>query len=195
MTSLDEQVIALREECTKQGRDLIDFFSPKEILEACSWKFHEKELGDPLAFSNGKKMLVAMYLGHEYVKDDKGVDGVDQNGYGCIYKTTTQVEINAAYHGISYKKTGWDDQVKYLWNEKIARWTHYFARFHEGQMVELWKMDGRVVFELLLPKVQDLYEIWVKGNRRIDNRCNVPMSRREIIQHGIKLALVNNLWR
>ena len=129
----------------------------KDIYEVCK----RNNWGDPFSYSRGKEIYLANYLNHKVAPSYSGPDGIDCDG-GCEYKTTIQEEIKASYTGISKHDT-WENQVEYLKNEKIANYkNHYIARFDEGEIKEIYKMDGNKVLELLLPKLKKQFEKKIK---------------------------------
>ena len=101
---------------------------------------------------------MAHFLKHKVAETYSGPDGIDCDGE-CEYKSTIDKNIKATYNGISVQDT-WEKQVEYLTNEKIAKYkNHYFARFKiQGEIKEIYKMNGNKVLELLLPKLKNQFE-------------------------------------
>ena len=85
---------------------------------------------------------------------------------------------NGSYNGISVQPT-WEEQVEYLRNEKIAKYkNHYIARYVGGKIVEVWKLDGMDVFNILLPKLKRGFE---STKNRKDPRLGASLTQKEII--------------
>ena len=121
----------------------------KMMLEACD----ENGWGDPFSYARAKEIDIAIQLGHKVSDTLSGADGYDEDG-GCEYKSTIGKNINGTYNGISVQPT-WSEQVEYLKNEKIGKYkNHYIARFDKGNIVEVWKLDGKTVLNILLPKLE-----------------------------------------
>ena len=100
------------------------------------------------------------------------------------YKSTISTTINGAYNGISVQPT-WEEQEEYLLNDKIAKYkNHYIARYKGGKIVEIWKLDGMDVFNILLPKLKKKFpNILTKK----DPRLGASLTKKEIYEHGVKV--------
>ena len=60
-------------------------------------------------------------------------------------------KLTATYNGISVQDT-WEKQVEYILNEKIGKYHHhYFARYEDGKIVEVWRLTAKQVYDKLLP--------------------------------------------
>jgi len=99
------------------------------------------------------------------------------------------VNINPQYlHpsmvAISVQPT-WEEQVEYLKNKKIAKYkNHYIARFKSGKIVEIWKLDGTDVLNILLPKLKKGFE---STKNRKDPRLGASLTQKEIYKYGVKV--------
>lgn len=145
-----------------------------ELCEIHSW-------GDPFSYARAREIHMANRLGHTISKNYSGSDAVTSEGILVEYKSTIGNSINATYNGISVQPT-WDEQVKYLKNDKIAKYPlHFFSRYSEGKIKEIWKMDGTKVYELLLPKIKKQYD----NTKRKDPRLGASLSSKEIKNNAI----------
>jgi hypothetical protein len=152
------------------------------MMEACK----EGDYGDPFSYARSREILMAIKLGHTVAPTLSGADGFDSDGE-CEYKSTIADSINATYNGISVFET-WDAQVDYLINEKIKKYkNHYFARFTtdlHNPIAEVWRMDGDVVYDLLLPKLKNKY---LKENKGKDPRLGASLSKKQIYEYGERI--------
>ena len=141
--------------------------------------------GDPFSYARSREILMACTLGHTVSDDYSGADGVNQNGEPVEYKSTISKKINATYNGISVFPT-WEEQEKYLREEKIGKYPeHFFARFEGGRIVELWKTSGEKVLKTLLPKLKNKFY----GPKGKDPRLGASLSKSEIEQIAEKVEL------
>ena len=137
--------------------------------------------GDPFCYARSREILMANHLGHYISNMYSGFDAIDQEGNMLEYKSTTHQCINATYNGISVKPT-WEQQLRYLQDDKIAKYKwHFFARFQGARIYEIWKMSGDCVLELLIPK---LYAKFHSNENRSDPRLGTSLSTTMIRQYG-----------
>lgn len=157
----------------------------RELYEQMFDLCEENGWGDPFSYARSKEIHMAGLLGHKVSDTLSGADGYDEDG-GCEYKSTIGVRINATYNAISVQPT-WDDQVKYLREEKIAKYkNHYHARYEGGKVVEMYKLSGEQVLELLLPKLKRAYDRMGTANLA-DPRLGATLSMTEIKNNGERL--------
>lgn len=151
----------------------------KMMLEACD----ENGWGDPFSYARAKEIDIAIQLGHKVSDTLSGADGYDEDG-GCEYKSTIGKNINGTYNGISVQPT-WSEQVEYLKNEKIGKYkNHYIARFDKGNIVEVWKLDGETVLNILLPKLENKYPTILEKK---DPRLGASLTQKDIYDYGIQI--------
>ena len=151
----------------------------KMMLEACD----ENGWGDPFSYARAKEIDIAIQLGHKVSDTLSGADGYDEDG-GCEYKSTIGKNINGTYNGISVQPT-WSEQVEYLKNEKIGKYkNHYIARFDKGNIVEVWKLDGKTVLNILLPKLENKYPTILEKK---DPRLGASLTQKDIYDYGIQI--------
>jgi len=151
----------------------------KMMLEACD----ENGWGDPFSYARAKEIDIAIQLGHKVSDTLSGADGYDEDG-GCEYKSTIGKNINGTYNGISVQPT-WSEQVEYLKNEKIGKYkNHYIARFDKGNIVEVWKLDGKTVLNILLPKLEKSYPTILEKK---DPRLGASLTQKDIYDYGIQI--------
>ena len=140
--------------------------------------------GDPFSYSRSREIHMANHLGHSISKDYRGSDATDAAGDPVEYKSTIGKKINATYNGISVHPS-WSEQEVYLRTQKIGKYKwHYYARYHEGQIQEIWKMTGEKVLNILLPK---LHKKYISKQNRKDPRLGVSMNTKEITQFAERL--------
>lgn len=141
-------------------------------------------LGDPFSYARSREILIANHLGHRIADDYSGADAF--NGESPVeYKSTISKNITATYNGVSVQPT-WEEQEKYLREEKIAKYPeHYFARFEGGKVVEVYRATGKDVFETLLPKFKKQYH---SSSNRKDPRLGATLSKKEIQQIAVKVV-------
>jgi len=144
--------------------------------------------GDPFSYARSREIHMAIRLGHTISKNYSGSDAVTPEGIMVEYKSTIGNSINATYNGISVQPT-WNEQVKYLKNDKIAKYPlHFFSRYSEGKIKEIWKMEGTKVYELLLPKIKKQYD----NTKRKDPRVGASLSSKEIKNNAILHYFTNS---
>jgi len=142
--------------------------------------------GDPFSYARSKEIHMAGLLGHQVSDTLSGADGYDEEG-GCEYKSTIANRINATYNAISVQPT-WDEQVRYLREDKIAKYkNHYHARYEGGKVVELWKLSGENVLEILLPKLRRAWNRMQAGSKNKDPRLGASICKSEIYAYGERL--------
>lgn len=167
-----------------------NILTPKEQFLECWEKMYQickdNGWGDPFNYSRGKEIIIANYLGHTVAPELAGADGYEDKEMTkpVEYKSTIGKTINATYNGISVQPT-WDEQEKYLKEEKICKYKHhYFARFKEGKIVELYKMTGNKVYDFIVPKLKKQYFQQKKGK---DPRLGTTIPKNFIINNSEKL--------
>ena len=153
------------------------FESLFKLCEKMKW-------GDPMSYARSREILMAVTLGHKIADTLSGADAIDEDGE-CEYKSTVSTSINGSYNGISVQPT-WEEQVEYLKKEKIAKYkNHYIARFVDGKIVEIWKLDGMDVLNILLPKLKKKFpNILTKK----DPRLGASLTQKEIYEYGEKVV-------
>ena len=136
--------------------------------------------GDPFSYARSKEIMMAIVMKQRIADTYSGADGFDADG-GAEYKSTIQKNIQGTYNGISVQPT-WEDQVTYLYEEKIGKYKHhYFARFDGGKIVELWCLDANDVLYILLPKLKKQYH---SLSKRKDPRLGATVTKSEIYKLG-----------
>ena len=155
----------------------------KSLFERMYELCEENGWGDPFSYARSREIHIAGTLTHDISDTLSGADGIDEDGE-CEYKSTINTTINGAYNGISVQPT-WEEQEGYLLNDKIAKYkNHYIARYKGGKIVEIWKLDGMDVFNILLPKLKKKYpNILTKK----DPRLGASLTKKEIYDHGVKV--------
>jgi len=143
----------------------------------------EQGWGDPFSYARSREIHIAGTLGHQISDTLSGADGIDEDGE-CEYKSTIGKNINGAYNGISVQST-WEEQEEYLLNEKIAKYkNHYIARYEGGKIVEICKLDGMDVFNILCPKLEKKFPTILTKK---DPRLSASLTQKEIYNYGEKV--------
>ena len=151
----------------------------KEMYDLCI----QEGWGDPFSYAVSREIMIANELGHKKADTYSGADGIDEDG-GCEYKSTINKNINGAYNGISVQSS-WSEQERYLREEKIGKYkNHYMARFDSGRIVECYKLSGKDVLDILLPKLKAKYP---NISKKKDPRLGASLSKSEILQYGEKI--------
>ena len=150
-----------------------------------AFNFFKERLGiDDLSnYGRLKELVMAMELGHSFPESYADADAFDSDGNPVEYKSTVQDRINATYNGISVQET-WKKQKQYLVEEKICKYSdHFFARFprHSMKILEMYRMDGGTVYNLLLPKLKRQFE---SKKQRKDPRLGSSIGKKDIQQYG-----------
>ena len=80
----------------------------------------------------------------------------------------------------------WEEQKRYIVEDKIGKYkNHYYARFKEGKVEEVWKMDCSSVLDLLLPKIKKQFDEGTSHKK--DPRIGVSVSQKEIKEYGERI--------
>jgi len=155
----------------------------KFLFESIYKLCENEKWGDPMSYARSREILIAGTLGHKIADTLSGADAIDEDGE-CEYKSTISTSINGSYNGISVQPT-WEEQVEYLKNKKIAKYkNHYIAQFKSGKIVEIWKLDGMDVLNILLPKLKRGFE---STKNRKDPRLGASLTKKEIHANGEKI--------
>ena len=147
-----------------------------KLCEKNSW-------GDPFSYASSKEIYATCVLGHSMPGPNQfsGSDAINSLGQGVEYKSTTQKAVKGSYTGISVQPT-WDEQVRYLREEKILKYPeHYFNRFEGGKLVESWVLTGQQVYDILLPKLKKKFPNVLNLK---DPRLGADVSTKEIKSNG-----------
>ena len=128
----------------------------KQLFERMAQLCDEQGWGDPFSYARSKEILAAISLGHKVATTFSGADAFDKQGRPLEYKSTTGEKCKGSYTGISVQPT-WEQQDKYLREEKIVPYRHYYNRFKDGKLVESYEMDGEKVYKILKDKLEKSY--------------------------------------
>ena len=141
--------------------------------------------GDPFSYARSREIYMATVLGHRLPTEYSGADGIDENGNKVEYKSTIAKKINATYNGISVQPT-WEEQGRYLTEEKIGCYPHhFFARFESGKIAEMWKAPGDKVLEKLMPKLEKSFHNKKKDSK--DPRLGATLSTTVIKEIAVRV--------
>jgi len=155
-----------------------------ELYERMGKLCVENNWGDPFSYSRGKEIYIAATLGHKVAESYSGPDGFEESDDPAEYKSTIGKNINATYNGISVQET-WDDQYEYLRDKKIGCYpNHYFARFENYGISELYTAKGKKVLDILEPK---LHKSFTSRNHRKDPRLGATLSKTDILKISKKI--------
>ena len=151
----------------------------ERMYELCN----QNNWGDPFSYARSREIHLANKLNHKISDTYSGADAIDEDGE-CEYKTTIGKNISATYNGISVKST-WDEQLKYLEEQKICKYkNHYFARYEGSKIVEVYKMNCSKVIEGLLPNLKIQFHKEKKG---ADPRLGYTLTKNYIVNNSIKI--------
>jgi hypothetical protein len=154
----------------------------QQLFEQMYQLCEDNKWGDPFSYARSREIHMAGVLGHTIADDYSGADAFDEDG-GCEYKSTIANTINATYNGISVQDT-WEEQERYLIEDKIGKYkNHYYARYENGKIVEVWKLNCDDVLAIILPKAKKQYPKKRAGNAK-DPRIGVTISKKEIYAVG-----------
>lgn len=141
--------------------------------------------GNPHNYGRGSEIYLSLLLNHKIAQTYSGADAIDESGE-CEYKTTINKSVNGTYNGISVQNT-WQEQLDYLKEKKIGIYeNHYFARFENGSVIEVWKMSGNNVLNILSPKLEKDWNRKIKGGYK-DPRLSSSITKNEIYKYGTKI--------
>lgn len=175
----------------EQMNDIIDgIMSNNEAVELYQNLFQamykvckKMNWGDPFSYARSREILIANTLGHIIGETYSGCDGYDSE-YKYEYKSTISKNIHATYSGIMWQ-SNWDEQLKYLHNEKIGPYKHIIVRFNNiGEIEEIWEMDADKIISLIAPKLERQFN---SLKNRKDPRLSATLSGTEIKKYGIKI--------
>jgi hypothetical protein len=153
----------------------------KELFDHCI----SQGWGNPYNYNRIGEIYLSIILGHTIAPTYSGADAIDECGE-CEYKTTIDKNIKGTYNGISVQST-WQEQVIYLTEKKIANFdNHYFARSENGQFLEVWRIPGVDVLNILLPKLEKDWNRKINGNQK-DPRLSGTICKGEIHRYGTKV--------
>ena len=172
--------------CTQGIR--FDSMKPEEkyqqLFEQMYQICEENNWGDPFSYARSREIHLAGLLGHRVADDYSGADAYDNNNNPVEYKSTIGKKLTATYNGISVQDT-WENQVKYLEEEKIGKYKHqYYARYKSGKVIEVYRLHADVVLSILLPPLKKQFE-----DKRVkkDPRLGYTISNKDILQYGEKV--------
>jgi hypothetical protein len=144
----------------------------------------ENNWGDPFSYARSREIYMAAKLGHKVAESYSGADGIDEDGNGAEYKSTICKTISATYNGISVQET-WEEQRDYLRNKKIGCYpNHYFARFEDHGIAEMYVAPANKVLDTLEPK---LYNSFTKSLHRKDPRLGASLTKGQILKISRKI--------
>jgi hypothetical protein len=154
----------------------------EELWQLCK----SQTWGDPFSYARSREIHLAVTLGHTIAQKFAGPDGHETDGTAVEYKTTTTNKICGTYNGISVHDT-WEKQLDYLKTKKIGcyKW-HYIARYNDDKIVEIWRLSGDKVMEILEPK---LNKQWHSEKKRKDPRLGAQLTSRDITTFGEKINI------
>lgn len=156
----------------------------QQLFEAMYQLCEENNWGDPFSYARSREIHLASILGHRVSDTLSGADAYDENNLPVEYKSTIGKKLTATYNGISVQNT-WEDQVKYLQEDKIGKYhKHFFARYHLGKVVEVWVMNADDVLRILIDNLERQFK--TVGNKK-DPRLGYTISNKLIQQFGTKV--------
>ena len=155
----------------------------KKLFERMYELCQENDWGDPFSYARSREIHIAGTLGHQISDTLAGADGIDEAGE-CEYKSTIADKIQGTYNGISVQPS-WSEQVKYLEEKKILKYPHhYFARYEGGKIAEIYRLTGRQVFDIIVPKLKKKFP---NASTKKDPRLGAMVTHTEILRNGVKI--------
>ena len=152
----------------------------EQMYELCD----EQGWGDPFSYARSREIYMAGLLGHKVADDYSGEDAIDENG-GCEYKSTIGKNVNGTYNGISVQDS-WEDQEKYIKEDKIGKYeNHYYARFEGVRVEEVRKLTCNKILDILLTKIEKQFNQGTSHKK--DPRIGVSISNTEIKKYGTQI--------
>jgi hypothetical protein len=143
----------------------------------------ENGWGEPFSYARSREIHMACILGNTLADTYSGADAYDEDG-PCEYKSTISNKINATYNGISVQPS-WDEQIKYLKEEKIGKYkNHYYARYNGSSIEEIWKLTADDVISIVEEPLKKQYHN--KSNKK-DPRLGINISEGKIKQYGKRI--------
>ena len=153
----------------------------ERMFELCD----EQGWGDPGSYARSREIYMSIKFGHQVATTYSGADAFDGD-IPLEYKSTIAKTINATYNGISVQDS-WNEQVTYLEEEKIKCYNnHYIARYEGAKIVEMYRLDGEKVYDILLPKLQKDFERKSKSTKK-DPRLSASLSMTNIKKNGERI--------
>jgi len=168
----------------------MDCKTDDELYQECFEKMYEickrNNWGDPFSYARSREILMSIQLRHKISETYSGADGIESDGTEVEYKSTIAKSICGTYSGISVKQN-WEEQVKYIKKEKIGKYKyHYFARFCEGKIVEIWRINGTDLIPIILAKIKKAFDKQ-KNIVRADPRLSCLIKKKIIEKLGTKI--------
>ena len=156
----------------------------KNLYERLARLCATQDWGDPFSYARSKEIYAAIELGHTVAVSFAGADAYNDAGQPVEYKSTTSGKVKGAYTGISVQNS-WEEQVRYLREEKLAKYPeHFYNRFEGGRLVESWQLSGQQVFDILLQKLEKKYPTVLSKK---DPRLSANITNTEINKYGKKV--------
>ena len=156
----------------------------QQLFEKMYQLCDEQGWGDPFSYARSREIHLAGVLGHKVAEDYSGADAYDKYDLPIEYKSTIGKKLTATYNGISVQPT-WEEQVDYLVDEKIGKYHHhYYARYKDGKIDEVWRMTAGQVLDILLPELKKKFNT-VKNRK--DPRLGHTISNKLIVEQGTKI--------
>tara|TARA_R100000455_G_C6219028_1_gene84108 strand:- start:34 stop:579 length:546 start_codon:yes stop_codon:yes gene_type:complete len=175
---IKDQIRNLTSQLKEEEKFGLHFEMLYEVSDRNGW-------GDPFNYNRGREIHMANELGHQIASTFSGEDASDKSGK-YEYKSTTQDRINGTYNGISVQDS-WNEQVTYLEEEKIKCYNnHYIARYEGAKIVEMYRLNGEKVYDILLPKLQKDFERKSKSTKK-DPRLSASLSMTNIKKNGERI--------
>lgn len=151
-----------------------------EAFDKLNQLSEQLNVGDPFNYNRGREIHTALKLGLTISPTLSGADAYLGDDPVELKSTITK-SIKATYNGISVQPS-WEEQEKYLINEKIGKYKyHYITRYNGSKLEEVWRLSGDDVLSILLPKLRTQYH---SVATRKDPRLGASLTKKEIITLG-----------
>jgi len=162
--------------------------TPEQEYESCYTRMNqickEQSWGDPFSYARSREIFTANKLGHSIATTFSGADAFNKEGQPVEYKSTIGKNIKGSYTGISVQEN-WDEQERYIRTEKIGKYVeHYYSRFDENGIAEIWSVPGHKVVDILLPKLKKKFPTILTKK---DPRLSADVTLNEIQKYGTRV--------
>jgi len=108
----------------------------------------------------------------------------ERNGEETII--TNQFKFSVDLLGATIFQVESYGEEKYIKEDKIGKYpNHYYAKFKDGKITEVWKLTCNVVLDILLPKIKKQFDQGTSHKK--DPRIGVSVSQKEIKEYGERI--------
>ena len=111
----------------------------------------DNDWGDPFSYARSREIYMALMLKHTIASTFSGADALEGNVK--LIKSTTRLTSMVRTTVLALSLRGTSSLL--ICTDKISKYLyHFFARFEDGKIVELWQLTSDKVLNLLVPKLK-----------------------------------------